>query len=156
MRQRAGIADRILSKITHRRNPCAPACPRAAAACAYARALAPARGTRIVRCGIGAAKKDCRREASHFFMGCHTCAICFVDIMAAIRVVHRDRHASRIDADPVIASRVIFMAVFRRVDATECALAARIRSRGERRRGRGRGAGGGGEGAREPCAAASR
>ncbi|WP_232469816.1 hypothetical protein [Burkholderia pseudomallei] len=130
------------------------ACPRAAAACAYARALAPARGTRIVRCGIGAAKKDCRREASHFFMGCHTCAICFADIMAAIRVVHRDRHVSRIDADPVIASRVIFMAVFRRVDATECALAARIRSRGERRRGRG--AGGGGEGAREPCAAAPR
>ncbi|TXD00937.1 hypothetical protein FTI75_30435, partial [Burkholderia pseudomallei] len=82
-----------------------------------------------MRCGIGAAKKDCRREASHFFMGCHTCAICFADIMAAIRVVHRDRHASRIDADPVIASRVIFMAVFRRVDATECALAARIRSR---------------------------
>lgn len=75
-------------------------------------------------------------------MGGHTCAICFVDIMAAIRVVHRDRHASRIDADPVIASRVIFMAVFRRVDATE--------------RRRGRGAGGGGEGAREPCAAASR
>ncbi|APF95010.1 hypothetical protein AQ809_03220 [Burkholderia pseudomallei] len=61
--------------------------------------------------------------------------------MAAIRVVHRDRHVSRIDADPVIASRVIFMAVFRRVDATECALAARIRSRGERRRGRGAGGG---------------